>query len=160
MTLKLYVRDENAGYAEACEEMVLSAARQVVSRRFCVATPVTDTRQAKDFLRMYFGTLDHEVFGLIYLNGRRLLIHVETLFRGTLGGAHVHPREVVKAALAHNAAAVICFHNHPSGACEPSVADNLVTKRLQEALALVDIALVDHLIVGESVYSFAEAGRL
>ncbi len=82
------------------------------------------------------------------------------MFRGTLGNASVYPREVVKAALAANAAAVIFFHNHPSGVSEPSSADELITRRLKEALALIDVRVLDHLIVAESVFSFVEHGLI
>ena len=94
------------------------------------------------------------------LDSRHRLIAVENLFRGTINSACVHPREVVKAALTHNAAAVVLYHNHPSGLSEPSAADELITRRLKEALALIDVRVLDHLIVAESIYSFAEAGRL
>jgi DNA repair protein RadC len=90
------------------------------------------------------------------LDSRHRLIAVENLFRGTINSASVHPREVVKAALAHNAAAVVLYHNHPSGLTEPSAADELITRRLKEALALIDVRVLDHLIVAESIYSFAE----
>jgi DNA repair protein RadC len=94
------------------------------------------------------------------LDGRHRLLAVENLFRGTISSSSVHPREVVKSALAHNAAAVVLFHNHPSGLTEPSAADELITRRLREALALIDVRVLDHLIVAESVYSFAEHGLL
>jgi DNA repair protein RadC len=106
-------------------------------------------------------TREFETFCLIYLDNRHRLIACEDLFRGTIDGASVHPREVVKEALRHNAAAVILAHNHPSGVAEPSHADELITRRLREALQLVDIRVLDHLIVagGETV-SFAERGLI
>src|SRR5580658_5921755 len=94
------------------------------------------------------------------LDSRHRLIAVENLFRGTINSASVHPREVVKAALTHNAAAVVLYHNHPSGLSEPSAADELITRRLKEALALIDVRVLDHLIIAESIYSFAAAGLL
>ncbi len=100
-----------------------------------------------------------EVFGCLYLDSRHRLIAFEELFRGTIDGASVHPREVVRQALAHNAASLIFAHNHPSGVAEPSRADELITLRLREALALVDIRVLDHLIVaGPRVVSLAEKG--
>jgi len=102
-----------------------------------------------------------EVFCCLYLDTRHRLIAFEELFRGTIDGANVHPREVVKQALAHNAASLIFAHNHPSGVAEPSRADELITLRLREALALVDIRVLDHLIVaGPRVVSLAEKGLL
>jgi len=95
------------------------------------------------------------------LDSRHRLIAVENLFRGTINSASVHPREVVKAVLSRNAAALVLYHNHPSsGLTEPSAADELITRRLKEALALIDVRVLDHLIIGESVYSFAEHGRI
>ena len=94
------------------------------------------------------------------MDNRNRVITFEELFRGTIDGASVYPREVVKACLSHNAAAVIFAHNHPSGVTEPSDADINITNRLVKALALVDIRVLDHLIVGEEVISFAERGLL
>lgn len=103
----------------------------------------------------------YEVFACLFLDNRHRVIEYEALFRGTLTGASVHPREVVKAALAHNAAAVILAHNHPSGVAEPSQADRQLTQRLREALALVDIRVLDHLVIGDrGAVSFAERGLL
>ncbi len=103
----------------------------------------------------------HELFCCLHLDNRHRLIAFEELFRGTIDGASVHPREVVKQALARNAAAMILAHNHPSGVAEPSRADELITRRLREALALVDIPVLDHLIVaGNSCVSLAERGLL
>src|SRR5690606_40540494 len=96
-------------------------------------------------------SLPHEVFACLFLDTRHRVISWEELFRGTLDGAEVHPREVVKRALALNAAAVIFAHNHPSGSGEPSAADRAVTARLKQALALVDIRLLDHFVVGDGV---------
>jgi DNA repair protein RadC len=105
--------------------------------------------------------LEHEVFVLILLDTRHHILSIEELFRGTIDGASVYPREVVKTALRVNAAAVICTHNHPSGVAEASNADELITRRLKDALALVDVRLLDHLLVTrEQVYSFAESGLL
>jgi DNA repair protein RadC len=97
---------------------------------------------------------------MISLDTRHRLIAVDDLFRGTIDNAQVYPREVVKTVLLRNAAAVLFFHNHPSGICEPSQADELITRRLKDALACVDVSVIDHLIVGEGVFSFAEAGLL
>ena len=94
------------------------------------------------------------------MDNRNRVITFEKLFRGTIDGASVYPREVVKACLSHNAAAVIFAHNHPSGVAEPSQADIAITDRLKKALALVDVRVLDHLIVGEEVISFAERGLL
>jgi DNA repair protein RadC len=115
----------------------------------------------RDYLRVAFAILEHEVFALILVDNRHRLLAQIDLFRGTIDGAAVHPREVVKEALRYNAAAVILVHNHPSGIAEASRADQLITQRLREALQLVDIRVLDHLLVaGNEVVSFAESGLL
>jgi DNA repair protein RadC len=115
----------------------------------------------RELLTRLLGTLTHEVFCALFLDNRHRLIAMRELFRGTIDGASVHPREVVKEALAHNAAAVVLAHNHPSQVCEPSQADELITSRLREALALVDIRVLDHFVVGGAkCMSFAERGLI
>ncbi|MCG5531546.1 DNA repair protein RadC [Halorhodospira halochloris] len=104
---------------------------------------------------------DHEVFGIVYLDNRHRILGVEELFRGTIDGTVVYPREVVKEALRHGAAAVILVHNNPSGHLEPSVADERITDRLRQALELVEVRVLDHVIVSTEGYSsLAERGRL
>jgi DNA repair protein RadC len=122
---------------------------------------LSSPRATRDFLVAKLRDLEHEVFCCLYLDKRHRLIHFEELFRGTIDGASVHPREIVKLALQRNAAAIIIAHNHPSGIAEPSHADELITQRVKEALALVDIRLLDHIIVGDGVSaSLAERGIL
>ena len=156
----LYVRETDQ-FREASREDILSSARALIGQRFRPGAPVFNRpHDLREFLRLALGTGDHEIFAALFLDARHRLIEFVELFRGTVAGAAVHPREVVKEALAHNAAAVIFAHNHPSGAAEPSQADEQVTARLKDALALIDIQVLDHLIVGESIYSFAEHGLL
>lgn len=115
----------------------------------------------KDFWRLQLGGLEHEVFAVMFLDSQHRLIEFEKMFRGTLAQTSVHPREIVKRALALNAAAVVLGHNHPSGTCEPSRADELVTHGVRAALQLVDIRVLDHMVVGSNhVLSFAERGLL
>jgi DNA repair protein RadC len=157
----LYVRDES-GFREARPNDVLQRAQALLAQRYRVGSPVlTSPALTRDFLRVHLGTCEHEIFGLLHLDSRHRLVAVENLFRGTINSASVHPREVVKAMLTHNAAAVVLFHSHASsGVAEPSAADELITRRLREALALIDVRVLDHLIIGESIYSFAEHGLL
>ena len=124
--------------------------------------PVFDaTQKVKDFAALHLGRLEHEVFAVLFLDGQHRLIEFEELFRGTLTQTSVYPREVVRHALRHNAAAVLLAHNHPSGTAEPSRADELLTQTLRGALQLVDVRLLDHLVVGQgTVLSFAERGLL
>jgi len=124
------------------------------------APPLTSSQAGKDYAKLQLATYEHEVFTCIFMDSRNRVIAFEKLFRGTIDCASVYPREVVKACLSYNAAAVIFAHNHPSGAAEPSQADIQITERLRSALLLVDIAVLDHLIVGEEVISFAERGML
>jgi len=111
-------------------------------------------------MKLHLAHLDHEVFAVLWLDNRHRVLSFEELFRGTIDGASVHPREVVKAALSHNAAACILAHNHSSGVSEPSQADVSLTSRLREALSLVDLRVLDHIVVGEDCTSFAERGLL
>ena len=156
----LYLRDGDE-YREADDSCILSTAQRLIARRYRSGSPVlTSPGRTREFLKLKLGALDHEVFAMLALDNRHRLIEFVELFRGTVDGASVHPREVVKEALRLNAAAVILAHNHPSGIAEPSQADELITQRLRDAQALVDVRVLDHLIIGESVTSFAEQGLL
>jgi len=132
-----------------------------MSRKIRRGTSMTSPQAVRDFLSIKLGALEHESFCVLLLDSRHRLIEYVELFRGTIDGASVHPREVVKLALAKNAAALVLAHPHPSGVAEPSHADELITKRLTEALSLVDIRVLDHVIVaGGEVSSFAERGLI
>ena len=121
----------------------------------------TSPKDTKNYLRLKLGGREREVFAVMYLSNRNQLISYEELFHGTIDGATVHVREIVKLGLALNAAAIICAHNHPSGVCEPSHADEMITKRIKEACALMEIRLLDHLIVsGTDSVSLAERGLI
>jgi len=121
----------------------------------------TSPSATRDYLRLQLSERQQEVFCCLFLDSQHRLIEYQELFVGTIDGCSVYPREVVKAALKVNAAAVIFAHNHPSGVAEPSEADQRITDRLKEALALIDVRVLDHLIVGDSsVVSFAERGLL
>jgi len=144
---------------------LLQAALELSRRHYMqevAAQPVLDSPAAtRVFLVAKLRDLPYEVFCALFLDNRHRLIACDELFRGTIDGASVHPREVVRQALCRNAAAVILAHNHPSGVAEPSQADELITLRLREALGLVDIRVLDHLIVGDSrCVSLAERGVL
>jgi DNA repair protein RadC len=143
----------------------LQAALELARRHYAEALrngPLLDSPAATHrFLISRLRDQPHELFCCLHLDNRHRLIAFDELFRGTIDGASVHPREVVKQALGRNAAAVILAHNHPSGVAEPSQADELITRRLREALALVDIRVLDHCIVGDTgCLSFAERGLL
>lgn len=147
-----------AKYAQlqACLEM----AKRFMSETLYREGPLNNPAKAKRFLSMQMRDYGKEVFACLFLDVRNQVIKFEELFFGTLHSAEVHPREVVKRALAHNAHAVILAHNHPSGDSQPSTADIEITRTLKEALALVDVKVLDHLIVGEKIQSLAELGHL
>lgn len=122
---------------------------------------LTDPAATLTFLRARLRDYPYEVFAALFLDNRHRVIAFDELFRGTIDGAGVHPREVVRRCLEHNAAAVIFAHNHPSGVCEPSGADRAITTRLREALALIDVRVLDHIVVGDlNACSMAERGWL
>ena len=154
----LYVRSPNRRYEVADAEQVLDAARQIVDARMQRGMSFADPGVACDFFSDRLASREREVFAAVMLDTRHRLIDYAELFFGTIDGAEVHPREVVKQALRLNAAAVIVAHNHPSGSLEPSAADRAVTMRLKQALALVDIRLLDHVIVG-GILTTSMAGR-
>jgi DNA repair protein RadC len=148
-----------AKYAQlqAVVELARRALREDVRRDRLLDSPP----KVRDYLHMTIGRLPHEVFAVLFLDAQNRLIDDQVLFQGTLTQTSVYPREVVKHALARNAAAVIFAHNHPSGLAEPSRADELLTRSLREALALVDVRVLDHLIVaGNGSVSFAERGLI
>lgn len=132
---------------------VIRALPELARRYFAESLPVGETIRSpadtESFLQARMRHLDHELFCCLYLDNRHRVLRFDELFRGTIDGTSVYPREVVKEALSVNAAAVILAHNHPSGVAEPSQADERITKRLQAALDLVDIRLLDHLIIGD-----------
>lgn len=145
------------------ENEIIEQALQILESRLKYnigAETFSSPDDTKRFLKLKLAHLEHEVFAVLFLDNRHRLVAFEELFNGTIDGCSVHPREVVKRALAHNAAAVIFAHNHPSGVAEPSRADESITRRLKEALSLVDVRVLDHLIVGSEITSMAERGLM
>ncbi|EMM5787310.1 DNA repair protein RadC [Pseudomonas aeruginosa] len=157
----LLVRDDQGCYLPATADQILEAARLVIDQKNPRGTLFTSPALVRDYLCTKLAGFEHEVFAALFLDTQHRLIEYVELFRGTIDGASVYPREVVKEALRVNAAAVIFSHNHPSGNPEPSQADKVLTLRLKEALALVEIRTLDHIIVGgKTTASFAERGLL
>lgn len=144
------------------EENIISKALEILSRRMRKAEAYFNSPSAvRDFLRLKMAELEFEVFSVIFLDAQHGVIATEEMFRGTLTQTSVYPREVVKRALHHNAAAVIFAHNHPSGVCEPSRSDEMLTDTLKKSLELVDVKALDHFIVaGTNCLSFAERGLI
>ena len=149
----MYTKKEQKVIDHALEIIFSKLEREPIS--------LTSSRDTADYLQIKYGNLEHEVFILVLLDNQHQLIAIEELFRGTIDGAAVYPREVVKTALKHNAAAVIFSHNHPSGTMEPSQADIRITNKLRTALQTVEIRTLDHIIISaKGVTSLAERGLL
>lgn len=161
MNTQLMMRDENGSYVPASDADIIAAAKWALQLQMQRGMACTNADIVGNYLTMELSKLEHEVFAVMFLDNKHNLLAFEILFRGTINAAAVYPREVVKAALKHNAAAVIFSHNHPSGNPEPSQADHQITARLQQALALVEVRVLDHIIVGGAkTYSFASMGDL
>lgn len=149
----------SAKYAQL--HAILELAQRSISEELKSSEPLSSPQSVKNYLRLLIGNKPYESFVVLFLDTKNRLIHSEELFRGTLSHASVYPREVIKATLHHNAASIILAHNHPSGSCDPSEADLSLTKTLKQALALVDVRVLDHFIIANpSVYSFAEHGQM
>ncbi len=160
--MQLYVR-EAAGeqlYRVARPQEILDGARACVGRSFRAGRPIRRPVDAADLFAGKLAGLDAERFAALFLTTKHRVLAYEELFFGTVGSTSVHPREVVKRALHHNAAAVILGHNHPSGDTTPSAADEAITGQLKTALRLVEVEVLDHLIVGDGYTSLAERGLL
>jgi len=142
-------------------DSVIALALSALARKHRRGSPLTSPEATRSYLRLEVGDRHNELFGLVFLDNRHRVIAKEEMFFGTIDGASVHPRVVVQRALELNAAAVVMYHNHPSGVAEPSQADLRITERLRDALSLVDIRVLDHFVVStEDSVSFAERGLL
>lgn len=151
-----------ANYASVREDPIVCRAIGVLEERlFQRGAALTSPNDVRQYLRLRLASEALEVFAVVFLDSQHCVIACETLFQGTIDGACVYPRTVIKRVIEHNSAAVIFAHNHPSGLTEPSPADLRITKKLQSALELIDVPVLDHLIVGAGQpFSFAEAGLL
>ncbi|UXZ53970.1 DNA repair protein RadC [Halomonas sp. 7T] len=143
------------------ETDIITMAKGFARRKLARGCKITQPSQAFEHLRLLLQDYEHEVFSVLFLDTQHRVIRFEEMFRGTIDTASVYPREVLKAALVYNAAAVILVHNHPSGDPEPSDSDRRITERLKEVLGLMDIKVIDHVVVGsDGCQSFAEMGYL
>lgn len=157
----LMVRDAQGHYLLATADQILGAAREVIDRKMQRGALLTSPELVKEYLCAKLGGAESEVFAVLFLDTQHRLIEYAEMFHGTIDSTSVYPREVVKAAIRHNAAAVVVSHNHPSGNPEPSGADKTLTQRLKDALALVDVRVLDHVIVaGSRTVSFAQCGLI
>ena len=158
---RLCIKQDNGRYRIATPDEVLTEARSLLYDTLQTKVSLSSPRAVREYLSMKLASLEHEVFHCLFLDSQNRLIASEDLFQGTIDGAAVYPREVVKKVLHHNSSSVIIAHNHPSGVAEPSQADHRITERLQKALALIDVRILDHLVIGEGTsVSFAEQGWL
>ena len=142
------------------EDGVIDLAIKILDSRIKRGDALCSPKETRQYLRLQLAEEIAEVFCVLWLDNRNRVIHFQRMFNGTIDGASVYPREVVRHAIANNAAACILTHNHPSGVAEPSHADEMITKRLKDALALIDVRVLDHMIVGDEIVSFAERGLI
>lgn len=156
----VHIADVSGIYHAVERNELLKTAQDSITDKFMQGEALTSSNKTADYLQILLGNYEHEVFYAIWLNSQHQVLNAQELFRGTIDAASVYPREVVKEGLAFNAAAVIFAHNHPSGTKEPSQADIQITKRLKEALGLIDVRVLDHFIIGKQVTSMAEKGLL
>ncbi len=157
----LYIKDDNGSYLEASTNDVVSGARRKLRAKFRKGKAIRSPQDTEAFLIAELSNEPHEIFAILHLDNRHRIIKFDRMFRGTIDGTSVYPREVVKRALELNSAALILAHCHPSGVAEPSQADERITRRLKAALELVDIRILDHLIAaGDTVVSMASRGLI
>lgn len=142
------------------ESSILRRAAKILATKLKTSPIFTSPERVKDFVRLSYAGKHREEFGVLYLDAQYRLIEFKIEFVGTITQTSVYPREIVKTAIGLNASACILVHNHPSGNNEPSRADELLTSTLKSTLALIDVRVLDHLIVGDTVQSFAEKGLL
>ena len=154
------IRDAQGVYRSINRDTLIESAKQCVLEQFKSGFRITSPVSAESYVRTLLLDREHEIFAVLFLDNRHQVIDYVEMFRGTVDGTSVYPREVVKEALTRNAAAVLLVHNHPSGVSEPSQADERITRRLKAALELVDIRVIDHLIVGKTVTSLAARGMI
>lgn len=143
------------------DEQIIARALRVLDKRMRIGSVLNSPTAVRDYLKLLLGGREHEVFVVLHLDAQNRVLETEELFRGTLTQTSVYPREVVKSALKHNSGALILAHNHPSGVAEPSMADETLTQALKQALALIDVRVLDHFIIANNqALSFAERGLL
>lgn len=156
----LFVQDQDGQYRPAPDKLVLTAANRLSGYRLRRGALVTSSNDAKGVIGYKLQDKQSEVFACLFLDSGHRILAFKELFQGSINKATVHPREVVKEALQLNAAAVIFAHNHPSGDSAPSDKDIELTHTLQRILQVIDVRVLDHLVIGDAIYSFADAGQL
>jgi len=157
--MDLYVQGDD-GYRAATADEIVDEAKRAIERKHRRGEQMKSPAAVEEYLRVKLGHESNEKFVALWLDNRHRLLAYEELFNGTIDGTSIYPRVVVEKAIAHGAAAVIFSHPHPSGVAEPSTADERITRRLQQALELIDVRVLDHVIVGENCVSLAARGLL
>ena len=156
-----FCRHKGLGRAKFVQmKAVVEMSRRYLDEKIRRGSVLNNASAVKDYLKLKLRNYPYEVFCCLFLDNKHRVIEFEELFRGTIDSASVHPREVIRRVIHHNAAAVIFSHNHPSGVAEPSQADQRITERLKQALSLLDVRVLDHFIIGDEVVSFAQRGLI
>jgi DNA repair protein RadC len=158
------ITDNNNSYkltSKPNADDIIDLAKRILAGRYRPGFTISSPSMASDYFKLHLGGLDREVFNVVYLSAGHQVLAIEALFVGTIDVAEVHPREVIKGVIRHRASAVLFCHNHPSGNCKSSQSDRAVTTRLKQALNLIDVRVLDHLIVtATDSYSMAEHGEI
>ena len=158
---KSFCQGKGLGQAKYVQmQAVVEMSRRFLQEKMKRGDAMSNVSDVKNYLKSRLQNYPFEVFACLFLDNKHRVIEYEELFRGTIDAASVHPREVVRRVLHHNAAAIVLAHNHLSGVAEPSQSDNLITQKLKDALQLIDVRLLDHFVIGDEVVSFAERGLL
>jgi len=156
-----FCRSKGLGQAKYVQmQAVVEMSRRYLEEKIQRGDALDNVNDVKNYLKSRLQHYPFEVFSCLFLDNKHRVIEYEELFRGTIDGASVHPREVVRRVLHHNAAAIILAHNHPSGIAEPSQSDMQITSKLKQALEMIDVRVLDHFIIGDEMVSFAERGLL
>jgi len=156
----LYIQDNGGEYVPAPKELIFSAARQLSGSQLRRGTCITSSDLAREAIGNRLSGHQYEIFACLFLDSQHRVLDFQEMFRGTVNSTTVHPREIIKEALRLNAAAVILAHNHPSGEIEPSPLDLELTRKLTEILKVVDVRVLDHLVIGNSVLSMSDSGYM
>jgi len=158
---KQFCESKGVGQAKYVQlQAVVEMSRRHLEEKIQRGDAMQNVNDVKHYLQSRLQDYPFEVFACLFLDNKHRVIEYEELFRGTIDGASVHPREVVRRVLHHNAAAIVLAHNHPSGVAEPSQSDNLITEKLKQALQMIDVRVLDHFIIGDEIVSFAERGLI
>jgi len=161
-TMKLFTKDNQGNYRRADNKIIQAAYKTMADKMLKPGTPITDSKLSMQAVQAKIGNRESEVFACMFLDSAHKIISFDIMFNGTINKTTVYPREIVKAAIKHNAAAVIFAHNHPSGMLKPSQEDHKLTRELSEILAIIDVKTLDHIIVAPwtGTYSMADNGEM